>query len=262
MFAFVADQPQPMLAYLEQYLDDWHWCHATDVVPMVTMTPPESWPFWGEDELRSPHVQAHLIRSLNHWRAFRTSVRRVDNPQAELRRHLPAFITDIQAIPEAQPYLSEVPESDIRPLAKALTARLRRFGMAVKGTDSCVLPSKAAHFALLGLVPAFDRQMICDNTLWWLAPRAQDMESYLLLCWWVLQQFRREETLEEARKAVAEYMMSRPMAWTMHLPRPLPGHWLLNAMDSVVAEYTLIQMARNVEQRYLLRWAAPIMAGL
>jgi hypothetical protein len=29
-------------------------------------------------------------------------------------------------------------------------------------------------------------------------------------------------------------------------------------MDSVVAENTLIQMARTVEQRYLLRWAAQV----
>ena len=79
--------------------------------------------------------------------------------------------------------------------------------MALKGTDSCVLPSKTAHFLLLGLVPAFDRQVIRDNVLWWLAPRAQNMESYLLMCWWVLQQFREEGTLEQARESVAGYMI-------------------------------------------------------
>jgi hypothetical protein len=43
------------------------------------------------------------------------------------------------------------------------------------------------QFLLLGLVPAYDGQIIRDNTLWWLAPRNCDMQSYILLAWWVLQ---------------------------------------------------------------------------
>jgi hypothetical protein len=80
------------------------------------------------------------------------------------------------------------------------------------------------------------------------------MQSYLLMCWWALQRFRREGTLDEAREAVAGYMLSQPMPWT-RLPRLAQDHWLLRSMDSVVAECTLIQMARSLEQRFLLRWA-------
>jgi hypothetical protein len=261
MFEFVSGQPQPMLSYLEQYLDDWHWCHATDVVPMIAMAPPEGWPLWDAEALRDEGMRRHLIRGLDRWKAFRTYRALPYDPREVLLRELPAFIADIQAIPDARLCLSDVPEDGIRAFASTLTARLRRLGPVVKQTDSCVLPSKAAHFLLLGLVPAYDQQVIQNDVIWWLAPRANNMESYLLLCWWVLQQFQEEGTLDEARPAVAEYMLSRPMAWTRRLPRPGADHWLLNSMDSVVAEYTLIQMARNVEQRYLLRWAASVTTG-
>jgi hypothetical protein len=116
------------------------------------------------------------------------------------------------------------------------------------------------HFLLLPLVPAYDLRVIRDQTLCRLAPRAWDRESYLLLCWWVLQQFRKEGTLQEARDLVAGYRLGQPMAWTRRLPRPAPGHWLLHLMDSVVAEYTLIQMGKTVKGGYLLRWAVPASA--
>jgi hypothetical protein len=256
MFEFVG-QPRPMLAYLEEYLADPWWCHATDVVPMVAMSPPEAWPLWIAEALRDERVLAHLIASLNHWRAFRTS-RPAADAQGALRRHLAEFIADIQVMPGARLCLSDVPEAEVRRFAAVLTARLRRFGLAVKGSDSCVLPSKTAHLLLLGLVPAYDEQVIRDRTLWWLAPHACDMQSYLLMCWWALQQFRREGTLDEAREAVAAYMLSQPMPWTRRLPRPAPDHWLLRSMDSVVAEYTLIQMANSLEQRFLLRWVTRV----
>jgi hypothetical protein len=179
----------------------------------------------------------------------------VADPERALQQHLPAFIREIQAIPEARSCLSDVPESDIEMLADSLTTLLRRFGMDVKGVDSYVLPSKTAHFLLLGLVPAYDIKVICRGTLSRLASNARSMHSYLLMCWWVLQQFRQEGTLDEARDQVARYMLSQQMVWTRHLPRPREGHWLLHSMDSVVAEYTLIQMASTVQHEYLLRWA-------
>jgi hypothetical protein len=246
-----------MLSYLEEYLSDPHWCHATDVVPMVALSPPEAWPLWTEEALGDERVLRHLLASLNHWRAFRTS-RPVADAKGALRRHLAGLIADIQAMPEARLCLSEVPESGIRRFAAALAARLRRFALAVKGSGSCVLPSKAAHFLLLGLVPAYDRQVIRDNTLWWLVPRACDFQSYVFLSWWTLQRFRDEGTLDEARAAVATYMLRQPLPWTRRLPRPAEDNRLLVSMDSVVAEYTLIQMARTVEQRYLLRWNARV----
>jgi hypothetical protein len=260
MFEFVDGQPRPMLAYVEEYLADpqW-WCQATDVVPMVAMSPPQAWPLWTAEALRDERVLSHLIASLNHWRAFRTS-RPMADMRGALRRNLTGFITDIQALAEARPCLSDVTEAGIWRFAADLSGRLHRFALAVKGSDSCVLPSKTAHFLLLGLVPPYDREVIRDRTLWWLAPHACDMRSYILMSWWALQQFRREGTLNEAREAVAGYMLSQPMPWTWRIPRPTQENWLLRSMDSVVAEYTLIQMARGLEQRYLLRWAAQVRA--
>ncbi len=256
MLEFVLDQPRPMLAYLEEYLAAPYWCRqATDVVPMVAMSPPQAWPLWTAGTLRDERVLEHLIASLRRWRAFRTS-RPVADMQGAVRRDLAEFITDIQELPEARPCLSDIPEEGIRRFAAALTSRLRRFGLAVKGSESCVLPSKTAHFLLLGLVPPYDREVICDSTLWWLAPHACDMQSYILMSWWTLQRFRHEGTLDGAREAVAAYVLSQPMPWKWPLTRPTPNHWLLRSMDSVIAEYTLIQMARSLEQRFLLRWIA------
>src|SRR5438270_101503 len=110
------------------------------------------------------------------WHAVRPGLalraRPVADAQGALRRHLAELITGIQSMPEARLCLSDVPEADICRFAAALTGQLRRFGLLVKESESCVLPSKAAHFLLLGLVPAYDGQVIRDNTLWWLAPRA------------------------------------------------------------------------------------------
>lgn len=254
MFEFVGGQPRPMLTYLQEYLaDPWWWCQATHVVPMVAMSPPQAWPLWPAETLRDERVLAHLIAGLNRWHAFRTNHPPTDM-QGALRRNLVGFIADIQALPEARLCLSDVSETEIWRFATALTSRLHQFGLAVKGSESCVLPSKTAHFLLLGLVPPYDREIIRDRTLWWLAPRACDMRSYVLMSWWALQQYRSEATLNEARESVARYMLSQPMQWTGWRPRPTLDNWLLRSMDSVVAEYTLIQMARSLEQRYLLRW--------
>ena len=80
--------------------------------------------------LRDERVLQHLIASLNHWRAFRTS-RPVADAQGALRRHLAGLIADIQAMPSARLCLSDVPEADIRQFAAGLVGRLRRFGVAV-----------------------------------------------------------------------------------------------------------------------------------
>jgi hypothetical protein len=145
MFEFAEGQPRSMLEYLQEYLADPYWCHATDVVPMVAATPAEAWPLWTAQDLANEWVRSHLIRSRNHWRAFRKFNRaHVENPRAALRQRLAAFVADIRSIPEARLCLSDVPQDEIEALATALTARLRRFGMDVKGVDSCVLPSKTA----------------------------------------------------------------------------------------------------------------------
>jgi len=199
---------------------------------MIAATPAEAWPLWTEEELRDEWVRSHLIRSLTHWQAFRNFNKQlVENPRAALRQNLASFLLDIQAIPEARLRLGDVSDSDIQTPAVAVTSRLRRFGRDVKGRDSCVLPSKTAHFVLLPLIPAYDLHMIRDRTLCKLAPTAWDMESYMMMCWWILQQYKREGTLQQARDHVAAYMRAQPMAWTRRLPRPEAGHWLLHSMD-------------------------------
>jgi hypothetical protein len=257
MFEFTSTS-LPMIAYLDQYLDAPYWCHATDIVTMVAYAPAEGWPLWVGDDIEDGDVRTHVIRSLLHWKAFRNFNRqRVADPYGAFRQHLTEFITDVQATPGARPCLSDVEETEIEQFASAITERLFRFSIDVKGRRSCVLSSKTAHFFLPSLVPAYDRQVIRNFVLPSLARNCWDMRSYLLLSWWVLQQFRAEGTLEEARDAVARFMLARQLSWTATLPQPTSDHWLLRSMDSVVAEYTLIQMAENACGRYMLRRLAP-----
>jgi hypothetical protein len=257
MFEFTR-QPLPMLTYLEAYLADPYWCHATDVVPIIAATPAEAWPLWSEEELRDERVRSRLIRAPRRWRAFRRhNSRRVEDPVAALRQHLAAFIADIQGIPECRLHLVDVPDTEIEALAAAVANRLVQFALDVKGVDSPVLPSKTAHLLLLPLVPAFDRLVICNWVLWSLAPNACDLQSYVRLCWWVLQRFRDERTLEQARARVADHLLAQCARCCSGLTRPPAAHWLLRAMDTVVADYTLIAMARTVQDDYLLRWKVP-----
>jgi hypothetical protein len=132
--------------------------------------------------------------------------------------------------------------------------RLSRFGRDVKGQGSCVLPSKTAHLLLPGFVPAYDLGVIVNTTMANLVEDTDSMTSYLCLCWWVLRRFREEGMLQQARNRVADHLMSD---WALRVLLPtdaILNHWLLGSLDSVVAEYTLIQMARTVgeEDDYLL----------
>ena len=67
-----------------------------------------------------------------------------------------------------------------------------------------------------------------------------------------LQERATQTAHANTRDLVAGYMLGQLMVWTRGFLRPAPGHWLLHSMDSVVAEYTLIQMGRTVEGNYLL----------
>jgi hypothetical protein len=257
MFEFVG-RPLPMLACLDGYIQAPEWDHALDIVPMAVAAPPPMWPHWQPDTLRDEGLQTHLLRALRHWSAFRPlgSERRT-TAEAALCERLPEFIADVQALPNAQLHLSEVPDDDIWPLAQALEARLSRFGREVKGQGSCVLPSKTAHLLLPGFVPAYDIGVIVNTTMVNLIQDTNSMTGYLCLCWWVLRRFREEGTLQQARDRVADHLMSD---WALRALLPtdaILNHWLLRSMDSVVAEYTLIQMARTVgaADDYLLQWA-------
>jgi hypothetical protein len=157
MFSFNAGGPLRMLETLVQYLRHPYWCHANDIVPMVAMTPDEEWPLWHAEAIEDNRLRRYLIDSLNYWRAFRRpNTARVGDWYGAFRRHLTHFILDVQGLPGARLCLSEIPGAEIRRFARALADRLVAFGVDAKGVDSCVLPSKTAHFFLLGLIPAYD----------------------------------------------------------------------------------------------------------
>jgi hypothetical protein len=245
-----------MLETLVQYLRHPYWCHANDIVPMVAMTPDEDWPLWHAEAIEDNRLRRYLIASLSYWQAFRRpNTARVGDWYAAFRRHLTRFILDVQGLPGARLCLSEISAAEIRRFAGALADRLVAFGLDAKGVNSCVLPSKTAHFFLLGLIPAYDQSVIRNWVLPTLLRRGRDMQTYVLASWWVLQQFREQGSLDDARAAVARYMLEDQLRWTCRLPQPAADHRLLMAMDSVIAEYTLIQMARNAGDNYVLRRA-------
>ena len=257
MLEFVGP-PLPMLPYLDGYVEAPEWDHALDIVPMAVAVPPPAWPHWQPDALRDEGLQNHLLRSLRHWSAFRPlQSERREAAQAALCKHLPEFIADVQALPNARLHLTDVPDEGVWPLAQALEARLSRFGRDVKGQGSCVLPSKTAHLLLPGFVPAYDLGVIVNTTMVNLVEDTDSMASYLCLCWWVLLRFREEGTLQQARNRVADHLMSDGVLRVLLPTDAILNHWLLRSLDSVVAEYTLIQMARTVgeEDDCLLRWS-------
>src|SRR5262249_13209668 len=154
-----------MPEYLQGYLADRYWCHARDVVPMIAGYPGEPGE-WERSQIEDDDLLSHLTLALDHWSAFRSSIATCGrNPRLALRRHIARLILDVRAMPGARPCLSDVAEGAIEQFARTLAERLRQFGRAVKGVDSCVIGSKAAHFFLLGLVPAYDGQVIRDSVL-------------------------------------------------------------------------------------------------
>ncbi len=242
----------PMLAYLEQYIGNPWWDHAIDIVPLVAAAPPQAWPLWTAEALQNTGLQNHLLRSLSRWSAFRGSSH--SEAKAALVEHLPSYLADLQAMQGACLRLSDVAEDAIERLACAVKARMQKFGEDVKGQGSCVLPSKTAHLLLPGYLPAYDKEVAVNTTLYNLIASTSSMNGYMMICWWVLQRFREEGTLQQARDCVARYMLSDWLLTTVRAQTPTADHWLLRSMDSLVAEYTLIQMARTVEDDYLLRW--------
>jgi hypothetical protein len=252
MLEFILTQPMPMLAYLEQYIENPWWDHAIDILPLVAAAPPQAWPLWTAEALQDEGLQKHLLRSLARWSAFRGSSH--TEAKAALVEQLPGYLADLQAMPGACPQLADVAEEAIERLAYAVEARMQKFGEDVKGQGSCVLPSKTAHLLLPGYLPAYDKEVAVNTTLYNLIASTSSMSGYLMICWWVLQQFRREGNLQQARDSVARYMLSDWLLTTVRAQAPAVDHWLLRSMDSLVAEYTLIQMARTVEDDYLLRW--------
>jgi hypothetical protein len=174
--------------------------------------------------------------------------------RAALVEHLPGYIADLQAMPGACLRLADIADDAIEQLAYGVEARMQRFGKAVKGQGSCVLPSKTGHLLLPGYLPAYDNEVAVNTTLYNIIARTSSMSSYMMICWEVLQRFRQEGTLQQARDSVARYLMSDWVLTVVRAQNPTQGHWLLRTMDSLVAEYTLIQMARMVEDDYMLQW--------
>ncbi len=254
MFAFNGHQPMSMLEYTDNFLKDPVFDQALDIVPIVAATPSQGWPLWTHDTLYNKGLLGHLIRSLKSWSAFRGVSLDHLKMQKNLERHLPKFICDIQGRPQAHLHLSDVPCGEIESLAEYVEKRLSRFGRAVKEEESYVLPSKTAHLLLPTLIPAYDKAVI-RQALLTLLRGASSMSSYMKIAWWVLQKFREEGTLQQARDHVAQSMLDAWLFRTLQPQNPAPDHWLLRSMDSVVAEYTIIQMGQREDANYLLRWA-------
>jgi hypothetical protein len=254
MFEFAHPQRMSMFELLQSYFEDFLWCHAKDVVPMVSTYPPPRWPLWGRDQIEEEDTICHVIYALGRWSAFRSSISTLTHaPSRAIRHRMADLVLGIQRLQGARLHLSDVHHREIGRFAEQLAILLRQFARDIKGTDSCVLTSKAAHFYLLGLIPAYDQRVIRNEVLPKLAWGCRSFENYVSMCWLVLQHFRLEGSLELARDAVADHMLSQHDEWTSLLPRSDPENWQLRSMDSVVAEYTLIQMARTSDDRYTFR---------
>jgi hypothetical protein len=252
MFQFTAPLPMRLIDHLLAYLEEPEWCHAEQMGRMIVHAPPARG-VPDERRITATAVQNSVEHVLNRWTAYRNhDSAEVEDPRGILRRHVGPFILGFQDLPGFRLFLSDVPEGEILAFARTVRNRCFDFGALVKGRYSGVLGSKTAHFFYPGLVPAYDQKVIRFTVLPRLAWGCSDMRSYVVMCWWVLQQYIREGTLEEARDVVAEFVLDRT-DW-MGLA---PNHWLLRSLDSVIAEYTLIQLSRTAGDRYVLQRVFP-----
>jgi hypothetical protein len=250
MLEFVAGNDVPMIRFMDAWFQNPTFDQTIDLVPLLAAAPARAWPLWTKDRLGDKGLQDHLIRSLRSWSAFRGPAGQRAEMEKELRRRLPAFIADIQRHAQTWRCLSDVPENEIRPFAKRVEKQMKGFGQAVKGVGKCVLPSKAAHLLLPTLIPAYDETVV-GGALRALLRGSASMSRYLIIAWWALQRLRDQGNLQAARNRVAECMLSHWFVRTLRPPALPKDHTLLRSLDSVVAEYTVIQMERTNAK---LRW--------
>jgi hypothetical protein len=102
------------------------------------------------------------------------------------------------------------------------------------------------------LVPACDQQVIVGQVLpAVLPPRSgSDFRVYLRLCWWVLDQLRREGTLDSAAEMVRDHLAADWLVRSLGATRPDPTSLVARSLDSLVAEYTLIGMWYVQQEEY------------
>ena len=254
MFAFVDPSlTKPMSAYLDLYLADPWWGHALQVVPfLAALGERTGLPFWGDNFERE--LLHHLVWSLDQWSAFRNKGTHAEQ-RAALEAGLPQLIGSIQqAAPAA--CLADVPEERLQSFTSAVVDALRAF--AGHEEASFVLPSKTAHLLLPTLVPAYDGAVVVDQVLSRLFPaRTRDAKTYatwLSLCWWVLQLFRREGTLAAARGQVFKSLMDDWRVRVLDAAKPTATSFVASCLDSYLAEYTLIGMYHDVKRRAGKDW--------
>ena len=182
--------------WLDAYFDE-PWGHELDLLPLMAARRQR----WRPADLDpSSPVIRHLGWSLRRWSAFRNGSVGVSVAQSRLATHVGRFVEDIGTIFPGR--LSEVPDDQLPSFARRLTERCLRFGKRVKGTASCVLPSKTAHLLLPELVPAYDNAEIKNEVLAKLIPgrrRGEPFEIYVKLAWSVIQELRERVALNRFR---------------------------------------------------------------
>jgi hypothetical protein len=193
----------------------------------------------------------HLYWALRQWSAFRKGkFKKIATMETHLRKEVSSFIREIRGL--AVGGLRKVPLDEIDDFAHNLARRCRAFGRLVKGNRSCVLPSKAAHLMLPDLVPAYDDAVIKNEVLTRLISGRRDgdpFELYVKLCWGVLQDLGTLGLLQRARLRVAKHLLER---WSVRaLGATRPSRRQLASVDSTVAEYLLIGMARSTRRASL-----------
>jgi hypothetical protein len=260
MFTF-RRQPIPLRSCLDRYWNFDPWLHAVDVLPLAASLPGACGPAlrtFASRELDAGWVQ-YLTGSLRRWSAFRGKAARSGAPATlwgraeKFRRLFPSFVVSIQSI-APRPRLSLMTKAELYRFAANVPACFAQFAKAIKGSDSDVLPSKAAHLALPGLVPAFDQARIRGLVLPRLLGRgSRNYRAYLELSWWALHELRRSQDLDRALKITRQRLIEQLQSqWPRHLLRaasPLLDLPPLLRLDACVSEYVLMGLARVGAER-------------
>jgi hypothetical protein len=250
MFEFAQPQPRAVVTYLDGYLARPAWNHAVHMMPLLAaLDGRRRLPFWTARNLE-PEVIQHLTWSLREWSAFRGSDD-FDATGTRLAKKLPGFLKKLQECAPAE-RLARVGESKLDGFVERVCVAFDGF-QAVKGVESYVLPSKAAHLMLPTLIPAYDVAVVVGEVLAYLLPMytraGKSYATYMKLCWWVIQRLDGEGGLKKATALVRDHLLGTWLVRQLSPKRPRASSAILNSLDSTVAEYTLIAMARAVKEK-------------
>jgi hypothetical protein len=258
MFSFQPVPEKPLAEYLREHLDAPRWGNAMQVVPFLVWLSGLGSPLDSILEIQErgiPHGNAdHVIWSLASWSAFRKGDGDFSVQSAKAKETLPEFARQMASRFSRLDHhrLADLTEQEALILSQWCDPYLLEIGKSIKGKESHVLPSKLAHYIYPSLLPAYDLAEVESKVLRLLLhvegrrlPKSYG--AYLRLSNWILRQFKEQGSLNQAGDMLFDHL--RKDGGIQMLSLDLNRDRIRPYLDSIIAEYTLVQMANELKSK-------------